>query len=97
MSLLPSEAGAYEQVHPYFDIGVGAAWIKDEHLQREGNTRQNLGGHTQFEIRAGAGVRFGPKKSLELGYQWIHYSNAGLHDANMGLDLHMVNLAYWFK
>ncbi len=82
---------------PYFDIGVGGAWFEHYNLEREGNTRQKLGDHTQFEIRLGAGVRFGPNQDVEAGYQYIHYSNAMLHGTNMGLDMHMISLAYWFR
>ncbi|MGI9276575.1 MAG: acyloxyacyl hydrolase [Endozoicomonas sp.] len=87
----------YHDIQPFIDLGIGGAWFSDYHLEREGNTRQRLGGRGQFEIRAGGGILLGPEKNLELGYRIIHYSNASIHDINMGLNFHMLTLGYWFK
>lgn len=79
----------------FLDLGIGGSWFSAYRLEREGTTRQRLGGHGQFEIRAGFGVEF--SRQLELGYRIIHYSNAGLNGTNMGLNVHMVTLGYHFR
>ena len=33
---------------------------------------------------------------MSLGYRFQHMSNAGLYNRNPGLNLHMVEFAWWF-
>ena len=87
----------YVNVQPFIDLGIGGSWFSDYNLEREGNTRQKLGDHGQFEIRGGVGILMGKNKDVELGYRIIHYSNAGLNGTNMGLNVHMLTLGFWFK
>jgi hypothetical protein len=49
-----------------------------------------------FGSHGGAGVRFGAKGRLEIGYRYQHLSNAGLGDSNPGINFHLVRLAYHF-
>lgn len=49
-----------------------------------------------FAPHAGAGIRFGFARRLELGYRFQHLSNAGLGEFNPGINFHLVHLSYYF-
>lgn len=76
----------------YLDLGLGLAYMsKDEISSRE------LGSNLIFEDRLGLGVLLGTKKQFEIGCRLIHYSNAYLAKVNHGLNLHLLELGYWFN
>ena len=79
---------------PFFDFGVGASWQSKKDIEKKLKSPINMGGHTQFEIRAVAGVRFGTNKQYELSYGWFHYSNANFHPKNEALDFQMAELGW---
>lgn len=76
---------------PFFDVGIGASYLSKSSI---GDRR--LGIHYQFEDRLGVGVRFGHNKQYELGYRFIHFSNAFMAWYNHGINLHTIVLGYWF-
>ena len=79
---------------PFFDVGVGVSYQSEKDLEKKLKSPINMGGHTQFEIRTVAGVRFGQQKQFELSYGWFHYSNANLHPQNEGLDFQLLSLGW---
>lgn len=78
-------------IWPYFDFGLGAARFNKKEIGG-----RNLGSHFQFEDRLGFGCRFGEFQQFELGYRFLHYSNAGLAMHNDGINLQMIVFSYWF-
>ncbi|WOG29963.1 acyloxyacyl hydrolase [Endozoicomonas sp. 8E] len=89
MGFLPNAS-----VRPFIDLGVGAAYLSEQDLEKEKRSPINMGGHSQFEIRLMAGVEFGAHQQFELSYGWFHYSNAGLHSMNESIDFHSVTFGY---
>jgi lipid A 3-O-deacylase len=75
----------------FFDIGIGPAYMSQQQIGS-----RNLGQNWLFEDRAGIGIVLGKKQKLELGYRFIHYSNAYLAQKNNGLNLHLFSFGYWF-
>lgn len=76
----------------YFDAGIGIA-----HLSNELIANRNLGSIWVFEDRLGVGVLLGARQSLEVGYRFLHFSNAYLAQTNQGLNLHLIIIGYWFN
>ncbi len=89
MAFLPKAS-----VRPFIDLGVGAAYLSEQDLEKEKKSPINMGGHSQFEIRVMAGIEFGSKQQFELSYGWFHYSNAGLHSMNESIDFHLATFGY---
>lgn len=79
---------------PFFDFGIGASYQSEEDLEQERLSAINMGGHTQFEIRAMIGSQFGNRQQFEIAYGWYHYSNAYLHNNNEGLDFQVLSALY---
>ena len=76
---------------PYVEAAVGIHLMTEEEL---GDKDFSI--PFAFASHGGAGVRFGPKGRLDLGYRYQHLSNAGLGDSNPGINFHLVRLAYHF-
>ena len=81
----------FGQLKPFIDIGIGITYLSE----REVGGRK-LGMNSQFEDRAGIGILFGQHDQFELGYRFVHYSNAYIGQDNHGINLHMLILGYWF-
>ncbi len=75
----------------YFDIGIGIAYVTNKEI-----STRDLGSKWLFEDRLGAGFAFGPRMQYDIGYRFIHYSNAYLAQVNQGINLHLVMFGYWF-
>ena len=76
---------------PYVEAAVGIHLMTEEELgDKDFSIPFAFGSH------GGAGVRFGAKGRLEIGYRFQHLSNAGLGDPNPGINFHLVRLAYHF-
>ena len=76
----------------YVELAVGIAQASRRVL---GN--RNLGINFQFEDRLGIGARFGKNKQFDLGYRFIHFSNAYLSKKNHCINLHMLYINYWLS
>jgi lipid A 3-O-deacylase len=76
----------------YIDAGIGIA-----HLSNRLIANRDLGSVWVFEDRLGAGALLGARQSLEIGYRFLHYSNAYLAQKNQGLNLHLMIVGYWFN
>jgi len=79
-------------VPAYIDAGIGIA-----HLSNKLIANRDLGSIWVFEDRLGVGTLLGAKQSLEIGYRFLHYSNAYLAQKNQGLNLHLMIIGYWFN
>jgi len=78
---------------PYIEGSIGVAYLSESRIGGE-----NLGSNYQFDDRLGAGVRFGEKRQYEFGYQFVHYSNAGIKSPNDGIDADITFIfAYYFS
>jgi hypothetical protein len=78
-------------VTPWVEGAIGFHYLSDTKI---GN--KNLSTHFQFGDHLGAGVSFGKKQSMELGYRFQHFSNAGIKRPNPGINFHMVRFGYRF-
>ncbi len=92
----------FESINPerpslFFDAGVGLSYQSDKDIQQEKTSSAiNMGANTQFEIRTMIGVKLGERKQYEIAYGWYHYSNAGIHDMNEGLDYQLIHVGLRF-
>lgn len=73
------------------DIGFGFANSSDRVV-----VGRDLGSNLVFEDRVGISILPGRARRLEIGYRFIHYSNAYLAETNQGLNIHLFTLGYWF-
>ncbi|WP_263080566.1 acyloxyacyl hydrolase [Endozoicomonas sp. Mp262] len=79
----------------FFDAGVGLSYLSDKDIQQEKQSSAiNMGGRSQFEIRTMAGIQFGERQQYEIAYGWYHYSNAGIHDENEGVDFQLIHFGW---
>ena len=70
----------------YAEFGIGANYFDERQI----TSTKSLGTKFEFGDLAGFGIRFGEKKSYEIGYRFIHYSNASISTHNPGLDFHQL-------
>jgi lipid A 3-O-deacylase PagL len=71
------------------DIGVGGALLTDWEFGR-----LDAGG--PFQFIAHGGVSFELPWNLVLGWQFHHMSDATIYGKSQGVDLHMLELSYYF-
>lgn len=76
---------------PYAEFGLGGALFDDNQIEN-----RRLGSHGLFEIKMGAGMRFGTFKEYDLSYKFIHYSNAYLKRPNDGININFIVFSYLF-
>jgi hypothetical protein len=71
------------------DGGISAAFLSRHQFGRE-----NFGGPIQFVSHVGLNFKLGD--NLGVGYRFQHMSNASIYNRNPGLDLHVLQLSYFF-
>lgn len=71
------------------DFGVGGALLSDWEFGR-----QDAGG--PFQFIAHGGVNFELPWNLVIGWQFHHMSDATIYGKSRGVDLHMIELSYYF-
>jgi hypothetical protein len=71
------------------DGGISAALLSEHKFGQE-----NFGGPMQFVSHVG--IRFKLGGNLGVGYRFQHMSNASIYNRNPGLELHMLELSYFF-
>jgi len=71
------------------DGGISAALLSEHQFGQE-----NFGGPIQFVSHVGIGFKLGA--NLGVGYRFQHMSNASIYNRNPGLELHMLELGYFF-
>lgn len=77
----------------FFATGIGAA-VHDGHLDPDSSSRKALGSTVLFHVPIELGYRFDRHNSLSVYFE--HMSNAGLADANEGMDFLGVRYGYRF-
>lgn len=76
----------------YFEAGIGLNYFSEKAI----NAEKRVGTHFEFGDFVGFGMAFGERQQTEIGYRFLHYSNAGISKHNPGLDFHQVRLSYKF-
>jgi hypothetical protein len=71
------------------DGGISAALLSEHQFGRE-----DFGGPIQFVSHVG--ISFKPGDNLGVGYRFQHMSNASIYNQNPGLELHLLELSYFF-
>lgn len=72
------------------DLGLGLAWLSRHRFEL-----QDFGGPLQFALTLGVGAPL--SRRVELGYRFMHYSDAGFYaPRTIGADMHMVEVHYLF-
>ncbi|MDX1796364.1 MAG: acyloxyacyl hydrolase [Hydrogenovibrio sp.] len=75
-------------VIPYFELGTGPHWISNITIEDEYKSTQ-----FQFGNILGFGIS---SKHFELGYRYLHISNANIELPNPGTDFHNIHFGYKF-
>ena len=76
----------------YLEAGIGLNYFSEKTI----NAEKYVGTHFEFGDFIGFGFSFGERQQAEIGYRFLHYSNAGISKHNPGLDFHQVRLSYSF-
>jgi lipid A 3-O-deacylase len=74
----------------FLEGGVGAHLLSNDYI----NNSRELGSKLLFGDLLGFGWSFGDKDRYELGYRFLHFSNAYLAEPNEGANLHLLRLGY---
>jgi len=75
-------------ITPYFELGGGPNWLSNVTIENEFKS-------TQFQF--GSILGFGLQTQLfEIGYRYLHISNAGIEAPNPGTDFHTLHLGFPF-
>lgn len=75
-------------VSPYLEMGGGPQLLSDIQIENEYKSTQ-----FQFASMLGLGVQ---SRHFELGYRYLHISNANIEVPNPGTDFHNIHLGYKF-
>lgn len=75
-------------LNPYFELGGGPNWLSDVTIENEFKSTQ-----FQFGSIFGFGVQ---TTDFEIGYRYLHISNAGIELPNPGTDFHNLHLGITF-
>lgn len=76
-------------IRPYFEFAVGAHLLSETKIDnREFSTA------FQFGDYLGLGVQLGSAGRSELGYRFLHFSNAGIDEPNDGANFHLLHFSY---
>lgn len=72
------------------EIGISPAYLSEDRYGRE-----DLSGHIQFLTHGGVHLRI--LRSLSIGYEFQHISNADIQQPNPGLNVHniQVGCSFW--
>ena len=83
------ECHRFSSFSPYLDLGAGVHFLSRANI----NGRQ-LGAAPQFSLIAGLGISF--DSDVEIGYRYMHLSNADIHHNNDGRDEHLGVITFLF-
>lgn len=83
-------------ITPYIEMGLGATWLSHSSIVAKATSAVDLGSRFQFEDRIGIGLQIGRQQQFELGYRYIHYSNAGINSDNDGIDFQQLHIGFWY-
>ena len=76
----------------FFEAGIGVNYFSEKNI----NSEKRVGTHFEFGDFLGFGMALGERQQTEIGYRFLHYSNAGISKHNPGLDFHQVRFSYKF-
>lgn len=76
------------KLNPYFELGGGPNWLSDVTIENEFKSTQ-----FQFGSIFGFGIQ---TQTFEVGYRYLHISNAGIELPNPGTDFHNLHLGITF-
>jgi len=76
-------------ITPYLDLGAGIHFLSRSNIRG-----RQMGASFQFSVLAGTGISFHDK--WEIGYRFLHISNADIHDNNDGRDEHLAVITFVF-
>jgi hypothetical protein len=76
------------QIKPYLELGGGPQYLSDVTIENEFKSTQ-----FQFGSIFGLGVQ---SDQFEIGYRYLHISNANIETPNPGTDFHNLHIAYKF-
>jgi lipid A 3-O-deacylase len=79
------------RVQPYVEFGLGLHLLSDTQIEDK-----NMSTHFQFGSNIGAGVRFGQDNRFEVGWRFMHLSNADLKEPNPGINFNLIHVGYQF-
>ena len=79
-------------IAPYLEAAVGAHVLSESSV----STERRFGTLFQFGSHVGAGLRFGPRRAIDLSYRYQHLSNASIKQPNQGINFHLLRLQYHF-
>jgi len=71
------------------ELGISPAYLGEDIYGRE-----DLSGHIQFLTHGGLTIRV--IRSLSIGYEFQHISNADIQQPNPGLNMHNIEIGYSF-
>lgn len=75
-------------IEPYFELGGGPQYLSTDTIENEFKSTQ-----FQFGSILGFGIQ---NEHIEVGYRYLHISNANIELPNPGTDFHNFHLAYKF-
>jgi len=82
------------RVVPFFNVGAGV-------LHTSVNDRApELSGSTQFNPQGGLGIQyfFRPQRAFVLEYRYMHMSNNGIQEPNLGFNSSMITIGFrWLR
>lgn len=90
--VLRLEPSAARGLAPYLEAGIGAHLFSQSRV----NAEQRLGTAFEFGSLGGVGIRFGPDLRYELGYRYVHISNADISEDNEGVNFHQLRFQMSF-
>ncbi len=76
------------EITPFIELGGGPHLLSDVQIEDENKSTQ-----FQFGSIFGLGMK---KDQFEIGYRYLHISNANIKMPNPGTDIHSVHLGYHF-
>lgn len=77
--------------NPFIEGGVGVAYLTEHKVAED----HDMSSHGQFSDRVGVGCSF-DKGHQELGFNFHHFSNAGIDKPNPGIDFMFLRYGYHF-
>ncbi|MTI14217.1 acyloxyacyl hydrolase [Sansalvadorimonas verongulae] len=83
-------------VVPFAEAGIGLSYLSGSTLKAKNEKPVNLGIRLQFEDRIGFGFQFGKHQQFQVILRAFHYSNAGLHANNNGVNLQEIAFGWSF-
>lgn len=72
----------------YLEVGIGVGYFDRTKV----NESKSVGTNFEFGDIVGLGLKFGDRRQHEIGYRFVHYSNAGISSRNPGVDFHSLRL-----